>query len=292
MRNRTLLETLKLAKEQKQKEIIYALWRERNPGTGANGREVELSTSGGFIVWRYVGDVAWINICPIPANGADGITPTIGVNGNWYIGATDTGISATGSVGGNGAAGRGIVSVTLTNTVGLVKTYTITFTDATTSIFQVTDGADGTGGGGGGTIDEIVEVYIDFVDSLPYTYTCPVALRFTTLEYEGASPTLSVALNTYMAQYQDITITPNGSGLVLLRGAIASTFSFDVYIDFAIAGAETYKCPYALKFTAMEHEQANVPTLSIALNTDTTKYQVQTVTADAPGLVTLKATIL
>lgn len=37
-------------------------------------------------------------------------------------------------------AGRGIVSVELTSTVGYVKTYTITFTDGTTTTFDVTDG--------------------------------------------------------------------------------------------------------------------------------------------------------
>ena len=30
-------------------------------------------------------------------NGADGTTPHIGANGNWYIGDTDTGVSAGGS---------------------------------------------------------------------------------------------------------------------------------------------------------------------------------------------------
>jgi len=39
--------------------------------------------------------------------------------------------------------GRGIVSVILTSTVGLTKTYTITYTDATTSTFTVNNGADG-----------------------------------------------------------------------------------------------------------------------------------------------------
>jgi len=33
---------------------------------------------------------------PTPSDGDDGITPHIGVNGNWYIGTTDTGISAQG----------------------------------------------------------------------------------------------------------------------------------------------------------------------------------------------------
>ena len=49
-----------------------------------------------------------------------------------------------------GAAGGGksIVSVTLTSSVGLVDTYTITYTDATTSTFTVTNGQDGTDGRG------------------------------------------------------------------------------------------------------------------------------------------------
>jgi hypothetical protein len=272
--------------------------------TGQNGKNTEMSVQAGYVCWRLVGDANWIQLLPVNSlKGADGkgistiaLTSTVGKVKTYTITFTDT-TTTTFSVtdGNDGATGKGISGIALTNTVGKVKTYTITFTDATTTTFNVTDGNDGaagTGGGGGGTIDEIVEVYVDFVDSVPYTYTCPTALRFTTLEYEGAAPTLSVPLNTDMAQYADIIITPNGPGLVLLKGAIASTFSFDVYIDFEIAGAETYKCPYPLKFTSMEHEQVNAPTLSIALNTNTTKYQVQTVTADAPGLVTLKATIL
>lgn len=83
-------------------------------GGGTDGREIELSTSGGYVVWRYVGDVSWTNLFLIPTNGTDG---------------------------------RGITSVTLTNTVGLVKTYTILYTDSTTSTFDVTDGADGASGG-------------------------------------------------------------------------------------------------------------------------------------------------
>lgn len=43
----------------------------------------------------------------------------------------------------SGSNGRGIVSIEKTSTVGLVDTYTITFTDNTTSTFTVTNGADG-----------------------------------------------------------------------------------------------------------------------------------------------------
>lgn len=53
----------------------------------------------------------------------------------------------------DGVDGRGITSVVKTDTVGLVDTYTITYSDMTTSNFTVTngkDGADGEGGSGGG----------------------------------------------------------------------------------------------------------------------------------------------
>ena len=39
-------------------------------------------------------------------NGADGITPMIGVNGNWWIGSTDTGRPARGEQGQSGTAGH------------------------------------------------------------------------------------------------------------------------------------------------------------------------------------------
>jgi hypothetical protein len=43
-------------------------------GGGTDGREVELSTSGGYVVWRYVGDVSWINLFVIPSDGDDGVS--------------------------------------------------------------------------------------------------------------------------------------------------------------------------------------------------------------------------
>ena len=47
-----------------------------------------------------------------------------------------------------GADGRGVTSIEKTATVGLVDTYTITYTDNTTSTYQVTNGADGAQGVG------------------------------------------------------------------------------------------------------------------------------------------------
>lgn len=40
------------------------------------------------------------------APGADGITPHIGVNGNWYLGETDTGVKADGAKGDKGDKGN------------------------------------------------------------------------------------------------------------------------------------------------------------------------------------------
>ena len=38
--------------------------------------------------------------------GADGITPTIGANGNWFLGSTDTGKPSRGATGAPGADGK------------------------------------------------------------------------------------------------------------------------------------------------------------------------------------------
>ena len=69
--------------------------------------------------------------------GAQGIQGIKGDKG-------DTGAQGIQGVQGEkGDTGIGIQSITLTATVGLVKTYTITFTDLTTTTFTVADGADG-----------------------------------------------------------------------------------------------------------------------------------------------------
>lgn len=263
-------------------------------GGGADGREVEMSVSGGYIVWRYVGETVWNNLVELATlvgpPGADGADGDDGTSTYTYVAYastnTGTGFSLTPT---DLLKYRAEIHVTSP----LTPPTSTDFAGATWVKYIGDDGADGTGGGGSTVIrDETVEVYIDFEDAVPFTYTCPFDLRFTELEYEGSEPTLSVALNTDLSQYDDVTITPAGAGLVILKGKVAASFMWEVYIDFEIAGEETYKCPYALKFTSMEHEQANAPTLDVALNTDMAKYDVLTINADAPGLVTLKGTLL
>ncbi len=103
--------------------------------------------------------------------------PVIGENGNWFINGEDTGVSATGPVGAPGADGKdgidgedgedgedgadGIdgadgengrdgASITVASikktTVGEVDTYTITFSDWTTTSYSVVSGTDGKDG--------------------------------------------------------------------------------------------------------------------------------------------------
>lgn len=58
-------------------------------------------------------------------------------------GSINRSITLSGSMIARGLDGRGIVSIAKTGTSGLVDTYTITYTDATTSTFTVTNGANG-----------------------------------------------------------------------------------------------------------------------------------------------------
>ena len=77
--------------------------------------------------------------------GEDGHTPVIGIgpNGTWIIDGVDSGISATGPKGENGKDGRSIISISLTSSEGNVDTYTILYSDNTSSTFKVTNGEDG-----------------------------------------------------------------------------------------------------------------------------------------------------
>jgi hypothetical protein len=70
------------------------------------------------------------------------------------------------------------------------------------------------------TEDTSVKVSIDFVDAneLQFVYNCPVAMVFTSQDSEGTDATISPALNTNLTQYQKVTITAPGVGLIVLNG--------------------------------------------------------------------------
>lgn len=85
-------------------------------------------------------------------DGADGVTPHIGENGNWWVGNTDTGVSAKGDKGDTGAKGADGVSPTASVTQtddGAEFTVTDASGTTTATIRNGTDGRDGAPGAPG-----------------------------------------------------------------------------------------------------------------------------------------------
>lgn len=77
----------------------------------------------------------------------------------------------------NGADGVGISSISKTSTVGLVDTYTITFTDSSTTTFEVTNGTKGDTGDGIARIEKTGTEGL--VDTYTITMTSGATATFT-----------------------------------------------------------------------------------------------------------------
>ena len=88
---------------------INGVWVNNGPISGvpgADGKSVEMQVSGGYIQWRQEGG-EWINLVALTS-----------------------------------LEGKGILTVAKTSTEGNVDTYTITFSDNSTSTFTVTNAND------------------------------------------------------------------------------------------------------------------------------------------------------
>jgi hypothetical protein len=162
---------------------------------GTNGKSVELSTSGGYFVWRLVGDPDWIQLYPVPLDGDDGRSSEMSVQG-------------------------GYVCWRLVGDVTWNQLYQI---PAAGIADAPSDGKlYGRKNGAWAEVvipsDNSVIVRIDFQSLEAFDYTCPVALKFTSQTNESTAANLSVALNTNMAQFQNLTVTPTALGLVILEG--------------------------------------------------------------------------
>ena len=127
--------------------------------SGVTAADIKMQVAGGYIQYSTDGGKSWNNLIALSdlrgadgAAGQDGITPTIGDNGNWYIGNTDTGKPSRGEAGTAGAAGAdgvGIQSVVQTTTStedGGMNVVTVTKTDGTSSTFSVKNGSKGSKG--------------------------------------------------------------------------------------------------------------------------------------------------
>lgn len=81
-------------------------------------------------------------------DGKDGESPTITISddGYWVINGVKSNVKATGEEGQKGKDGVSIQNIEKTSTSGSVDTYTITYSDGSTSTFKVTNGVDGSQG--------------------------------------------------------------------------------------------------------------------------------------------------
>ena len=87
------------------KENLVAAINEAAASGGSGS--MDLRVADGYIQYSTDGGSTWQNLIAVAElKGADGITPTIGSNGNWYIGVTDTGKPSRGEKGDSGAAGK------------------------------------------------------------------------------------------------------------------------------------------------------------------------------------------
>ena len=125
-------------------------------------------------------------------------------------------------VGPPGATGKGIKSIQLLSTSGLVKTYRITMTDDTTFDFSVSDGSDGDDGNGisGVSFDsQTNELTITFDDGTSFT-TPSLKGSPGTPGDDGVSPTITV---TTITGGHRVTITdrdhPSGQSFDVMDGA-------------------------------------------------------------------------
>lgn len=122
-----------------------------------------------------------------------GSTPTVIKSGTldypvYTIGIPKGDKGDKGDTGNTGATGNGIASITKTGTSGLVDTYTINYTDGTTSTFTITNGADGINGQDGNGIATITKTSTSgLVDTYTITFTNGTTTTFTVTNGEDGT---------------------------------------------------------------------------------------------------------
>mgnify|MGYP000927277476 CR=1 FL=1 len=185
---------------------------------GTDGREVEFQQSATHIQWRYVGDVVWTDLVALTAiTGPTGATGAAGANGT------------NGTNGTNGANGRGITSIVRTSGTGApgtTDTYTITYTDATTSTFTVYNGANGTGSGDvvgpAGATDGHIALFNGATGKLIKSAGKGVptgAIVGTTDAQTLTNKTLNLASNTLTATVAQLNAAVSDGDVATLAGA-------------------------------------------------------------------------
>lgn len=164
--------------------LVAAINEAARSGGGAGSMDSRVAD--GYIQYSTDGGSTWTNLIAVAdlkgadgkpgAAGADGVTPHIGDNGNWYVGSTDTGKpsrGATGAPGKDGADGK----------PGATGADGITPHIGDNGNWYIGD--DDTGKPSRGEQGPGAEVfYIDLAGKYP-SYTCPVAMADIKAAYEA-----------------------------------------------------------------------------------------------------------
>ena len=168
------------------KENLVAAINEVARTGGGGAGSMGLRVADGYIQYSTDGGSTWTNLIAVAdlkgadgkpgAAGADGVTPHIGDNGNWYVGSTDTGKpsrGATGAPGKDGADGK----------PGAAGADGVTPHIGDNGNWYIGD--DDTGKPSRGEQGPGAEVfYIDLAGKYP-SYTCPVAMADIKAAYEA-----------------------------------------------------------------------------------------------------------
>lgn len=90
--------------------LVAAINEAARSGGGSGGAgNIDMRVADGYIQYSNDDGTTWKNLIAIAdlkgADGKNGITPTIGENGNWYLGDEDTGKPSRGATGPQGADG-------------------------------------------------------------------------------------------------------------------------------------------------------------------------------------------
>ena len=155
--------------------------------TGNNGWTAELATveDGDRRVMQVID---WF--------GGEGTKPDTGqyVGSGGFVTDIAQAVDIRGEEGTDGVDGVGIASIQLISTVGLEKTYRITFTDASTFDYVVTDGEDGQDGASGNLLNEVdlgsvsgaVALDLSAGSTFVATLTDSITLSFTNVPTAGS----------------------------------------------------------------------------------------------------------
>ena len=194
---------------------------------GENGKPIELIVENGILCWRYIGEIAYtplfdlndligdkgdqgekgeqgVSITKVEKTSSDGLVDTYTItfsNGTTTTYTVNNGANGLqgdkgeqGIQGEKGEQGVSITKVEKTSSDGLVDTYTITFSNGTTTTYTVNNGVNGSQGETGNGIvsidktsspDSYTDVYtITFTDGTTYDFVVTNGKPLDEIKYE------------------------------------------------------------------------------------------------------------